>query len=201
MEGEAHAERQAAAGWPVARPAGAARGQDRRGFLRDVAGGGAALAVVGWLPRGGSSYPPQRGLQALTAKEHAIARAAAEALLPGVPVDPASVADELDRELALMGEPILSDVKAVLGLIEHLTFLGGRLRRFTALDPPARLEYLNGWGTSRFNLRRAAFQAIRSLVHFMAWAREETRPITGFGGTWPENFDFPAYPVDFGEVR
>ena len=174
---------------------------DRRGFLRGVAGGGAALALAGWLPAGGSSYPAQEGLRALSAKEHAIARAAAEALLPGVPVDPGSVADEIDRELALMGEPILSDVRAVLGLVEHLTLLGGRLRRFTALGPQARLDYLNGWATSRFNLRRAAFQAIRSLVHFVAWARPDTRPLTGYRGTWPENFDYPVYPVDFGEVR
>ena len=174
---------------------------DRRGFLRGIAGGGAALAVAGWLPTGGASYPAQGGLQALSAKEHAIVRAAAEALLPGVPVDPRSVADEIDRELALMGEPILSDMKAVLGLVEHLTLLGGRFRRFTALEPQQRLDYLNGWATSRFNLRRAVFQAVRSLVHFVAWAREDTRPLTGYQGTWPENFDFPIHPVDFGEVR
>ena len=201
MDAEAHGRGQASGSSPAAGHGGPAAGVDRRGFLRGMAGGGAALAVAGWLPAGGTSYPPQRGLHALTSKEHAIARAAAEALLPGVPVDPRSVADELDRELALMGEPIRSDVKAVLGLIEHLTFLGGRFRPFTALDPAARLDYLNGWATSRFNLRRAAFQAIRSLVHFIAWAREETRPLTGYRGTWPENFDYPAYPVDFGEVR
>lgn len=173
----------------------------RRGFLRDVAGGGAALALAGWLPAGGSSYPaPQRALVALTAKEHSIARAAAEALLAGVPVDPGHVADELDRELALMGEPILSDVKAVLGLLEHLTILGGRLRRFTSLDPGARVAYLDGWATSRFNLRRAAFQGVRSLVHFIGWADDGTRPLTGYHGPWPERFDYPAYPVDFGGV-
>lgn len=200
MDGQARGQEQAPGSSAAASAGGPALGTDRRGFLRGVAGGSAALALASWLPAG-RSYPAQRGLQALTAKEHAIARAAAEALLQGVPVDPRSVADELDRELALMGEPILADVKAVLGLLEHLTFLGGRLRRFTALDPAARLDYLNGWATSRFNLRRAAFQAVRSLVHFIAWAREETRPITGYRGTWPENFDFPAYPVNFGEVR
>lgn len=192
MHGDAQAEEQVR---DTAR-----RAVDRRGFLRDVAGGGAALVVAGWLPRGGASYPAQRGLGALTAKEHAIVQAAAEALLPGVPVDPGSVADEIDRELALMGEPILSDMKAVLGLLEHLTLLGGRFRRFTALRPEARLDYLQGWATSRFNLRRASFQAVRSLVHFVAWARADTRPLTGYEGTWPENFDFPAYPVDFGEI-
>ena len=175
-------------------------GIDRRGFLRGVAGGGAALAVAGWLPAESSSYPPQEGLRALTPKEFATLRAAAEALLPGVPVDPGSVAREIDGELALMGEPILTDMKTVLGLLEHLTFLGGRLRRFTSLEPAARLAYLDGWATSRFNLRRAAFQAVRSLVHFVAWARPETRPLTGYAGTWPENFAYPVYPVDFGEV-
>lgn len=196
MHGDPHAEPRDGG----REPARVAAVLDRRGFLRGVAGGGAALVVAGWLPRGGSSYPAQRGLRALTAKEHAVVRAAAEALLQGVPVSPAAVADDMDRELALMGEPILSDMKAVLGLMEHLTLLGGRLRRFTALSPEARLAYLNGWATSRFNLRRAAFQALRSLVHFLAWSRDETRPLTGFAGTWPENFDFPAYPVDFGGV-
>lgn len=175
-------------------------GLDRRGFLRNVAGGGAALAVAGWLPADASSYPAMQGLRALTAKEHAILTAAAEALLPGVPVDAASVATEIDGELALMGEPIVSDLTAVLGLLEHLTFLRGHVRRFTSLDPAVRLAYLESWGTSRFNLRRAAFQAVRSLIHFVAWARPETRTVTGYAGTWPENFDFPAYPVDFGEI-
>lgn len=176
-------------------------GQDRRGFLRDVAGGGLAIALAGWLPEEASAYPaPPQELMALTAKEHAVARAAAEALLQGVPVDPTHVANELDREVALMGEPILSDMKTVLGLFEHLTILGGRFRRFTALDPDARLDYLNGWATSRFNLRRAAFQGLRSLIHFIGWSEAETRPVTGFLGTWPERFDYPAYPVDFGEV-
>ena len=173
----------------------------RRGFLRDVAGGGLAIAAAAWLPEDAAAYAaPQRQLAALTPKEHAVARAAAEALLLGVPVDPTWVADELDREVALIGEPILSDMKTVLGLLEHLTILGGRFRRFTALDPDARLDYLNGWATSRFNLRRAAFQGLRSLIHFIAWAEDETRPLTGYQGTWPERFDFPAYPVDFGEI-
>lgn len=175
--------------------------QGRRGFLRDVAGGGLALAVAGWLPREAGAYPPpRRQLAALSAKEHAVARAAAEALLQGVPVDPTRVADTLDREVALMGDPIRSDVKAVLGLFEHLTILNGRFRRFTALDNDARLAYLNGWATSRFNLRRAAYQGVRSLIHFIAWAEDETRPLTGYNGAWPERFDYPAYPVDFGDI-
>lgn len=178
-------------------------GLSRRGFLRGVAGGGAAIALARWLPGGemwaqsaaGGSSPG-----AFTAKELTTLRAAAGALLGDVPVDPGTVAGRIDREVALMGEPIVTDFKTVLGLLEHLTFLGGRLTRFTNLSPAARLAYLQGWGTSRFNLRRAAFHAVRTLVHFYGWADDATRPITGYEGTWPETRDIPPYPVDFGEI-
>lgn len=173
---------------------------DRRGFLRGVAGGGAALVVAGWLPAQEPRYSAPADLRGLSPKEFAVLRAAAESILAGVPVEPGSVAVEIDRELALVGDPILTDMKTVLGLLEHLTLLGGRFRRFSALDPEARLKYLDGWATSRFNLRRAAFHAVRTLVQFYGWARPETRPLTGYPGPWPDRFEYPAYPVDFGEI-
>ena len=175
----------------------------RRGFLRGVAGGGAAIALARWLPGGSAAAQAGAGggsSGAFTPKELATLRAAAEALLMDVPVDPSGVAATMDREVALMGEPIVTDFKTVLGLLEHLTILGGRLTRFTRLSPEARLAYLEGWGTSRFNLRRAAYHAVRTLVHFYGWADASTRPITGYTGTWPETRNLPAYPVDFGEI-
>lgn len=152
------------------------------------------------VARGAGSDQVGAGPRALTRKEHAVVGAAAEALLVGVPVNASELADRVDAELALIGDPVLSDVKAVLGLLEHLTILGGRLRPFTRLDPAERLAYLQGWGTSRFNLRRASYQAIRTLVHFYGWSEDATRPLTGYQGTWPERRDIPAYPVDFGGV-
>src|SRR4051812_35553995 len=70
---------------------------DRRGFLRTTAGGGAAIVIASLLPAGCSTDYPQAAtdgwkLHALTDKEYAIARAAAEAMLIGVPVTIASVA-------------------------------------------------------------------------------------------------------------
>lgn len=180
-------------------------GISRRGFLRSTAGGGAAIALASVLPAGCSDrYPAADSdgaeLEALTAKEYAVARAAAEALLVDVPVEPAVVARRLDRQLAGVGDPVRSDMKTVLGLLEHLTFLDGRVRRFTELAPEQRLHYLRGWGRSRFNLRRAVFQATRGFIYFFTYADDATRPITGFKGAWPERYGFPAYPVDFGEV-
>ncbi|MBI4409031.1 MAG: hypothetical protein HY561_04950 [Gemmatimonadetes bacterium] len=191
-----------------ANPAGLAAGAaalDRRGFLRRAAGGSAAIALASLLPAGcAADYPQARSdgvtLRALSEKEYAALRAAAEALLADVPVPPARVAATIDSELALIGDPVRADMKTVLGLVEHLTFLSGRLRRFTDLSVPARLSYLEGWARSRFNLRRAAFQALKAFVFFFAYSENATRALTGFPGPWPERAQIPAYPVDFGEI-
>lgn len=180
-------------------------GIDRRGFLRTAAGGTAAAALASLLPAGcAPDYPQAEAdgvqLQSLSPKEYAVARAAAEAMLLEVPVPPARVVARIDRELALVGDPVRHDMKLVLRLLEHFTWLGGRLSRFTALEPPARLRYLEGWGGSRFNLRRAAFGAVKAFVYFTAYSEDATRALTGFPGPWPGRIRVPAYPVDFGET-
>jgi hypothetical protein len=178
---------------------------DRRAFLRNTTGGSAAIALAALLPSGcGAEYPAaaQDGtsLQSLTAKEYAIARAAAEALLVGVPVEPKVVATRIDRELALAGEPMRQDFKTVLGLVEHLTILGGHLRSFTRLEPDARLNYLAGWGRSRFTLRRGAYYALKGFVYYFAYIDPATRPITRFAGAWPERVKMAVRPIDFGTI-
>ncbi len=178
---------------------------DRRSFLRATAGGTAAIAAASLLPAGCARDYPAAGadgveLAALTPKEYAVARAAAEAMLAGVPVEPATVAQRIDHELAAVGDPIRTDMKTVLGIIQHATPLGGHLRRFTALTPASRLMYLNGWARSRFELRRAAFQALKGFVHYFAYMDDRTRPLTGFEGPWPERMALPVTPVDYGEI-
>jgi hypothetical protein len=178
---------------------------DRRSFLRRTAGGSAAIMAAALLPTGCTrDYPQASGdgyePVSLTEKEYATARAAAEAMLVGVPVTPQSVAQSIDRELAAVGEPIRSDVKTVLTLVEHATFLDLHVRRFTALTPADRLRYLDTWSHSHFDLRRAAYQALKSFVVFFAYSQDATRALTGFPGPWPERLQIPAYPVDFGEI-
>ena len=178
---------------------------DRRGFLRTTAGGTAAIALASFLPVGCTAdYPQAREddlrLQALTEKEYAIARAAAQALLVGVPVSAAGVAGRIDRELALAGDPMRTDFKTVLGLMEHLTILGGQRRRFTQLTPEARLAYLGTWKRSRFALRRGAYFALKGFVYFFAYSDAASRVITRYPGTWPERFKLPIKPIDFGPI-
>ena len=180
-------------------------GMSRRGFLRGVAGGTAAVALASLLPAGcGREYPQAAAdgvtLHGLTEKEYAVARAAAEAILVDVPVDPGAVVARMDRELALVGDPVLADMKTVLGLVEHLTPLGGRMRRFTSLSPEQRRAYLAGWADSRMNLRRGAYNALRGFVAFFAFSQESTWELTGFHGPWPGRIQVAPTPVDFGEI-
>jgi hypothetical protein len=177
----------------------------RRGFLRAAAGGSAAIAAAALLPAGCTrDYPEARtagvALAALSEKQYAVARAAAEAMVVGTPVSPDAIARGIDRELAIAGEPMLSDMRTVLTLMEHGTLLALRPRRFTALSPAGRRAVLDDWATSQFNLRRAAYQALRGFVVYFAWIEDSTRPLTGFPGPWPEMVALPVYPVDFGEI-
>jgi hypothetical protein len=186
--------------------AGAAGGGlSRRGFLRTAAGGSAAVAVASLVPAGCARDYPQASaagiaLRSLSPKEFAVVQAAAEALLEGVPVPAPSVAAAIDAELAVAGEPVRGDMKTVLSLMEHGSLLSLRRQRFTALDAAARRAVLDDWATSRFNLRRAAFQALRGFVVYFAWIDRATRPLTGFAGPWPELVSVPVHPVDFGPV-
>lgn len=178
---------------------------DRRGFLRVTAGGATAIAIASLLPAGcADDYQEAQhdgaDLKSLTVKEYAVARAAAEALLVGVPVPPVTVAKRIDQELAWVGDPIRTDMKTVLNLMQHATMLGGRVRPFTALTPQQRLAYLEGWRRSRFQLRRAAYGALKGFVYYFAYIDKATRPLTGFAGPWPERFKLPIKPVDFGRV-
>jgi hypothetical protein len=193
----------AAAG--TARPGAGAAAMDRRGFLRASSGGIVAIAVASALPAGCTRTYPQAAadghtLRALSDKEYAVARAAAETLLVGVPVSAAAVAAAIDIELAAVGEPVRGDMKSAFGLLEHLTLLDGQAARFTALSPERRMRVLNGWARSRIVLRRGAYQAVRGFVYFYAFIDDATRSVTGFNGPWPERMMLPVTPIDFGVV-
>src|SRR5690625_5547539 len=83
-------------------------GVDRRGFLRTVAGGTAAIALASMIPGGcGADYPdaPADSLRAVSPKEFSVIRAASETMIVGLPVAPEVVAFLIDVPLALVAEP------------------------------------------------------------------------------------------------
>ena len=71
--------------------------------------------------------------------------------------DPEQVA-QLRTVLRLLERPIVNGV------------LGAGFRRFRDLSPAARERYLLTWSTSRFAQRRSAYQALRKLLCFLAYA-------------------------------
>lgn len=83
------------------------------------------------------------------------ARLTAEALDRAA--DPSQV-DQFRLVLRLIQSPIAN------------LLLSGRAKAFRAMSPAARERYLLSWATSRFPLRRSAFQGFRKLLTFLAYA-------------------------------
>jgi hypothetical protein len=146
----------------------------RRRFLRRTLLGGALLALGATVLRHLSGYSldaETRGrLLALSPKQFLVLRAILRRILAaderGAP-DPeiVGVALSVDRYLALLPDELASDVRALIELVEHSPALfDARLSRFTHLDEAGQDAVLRGWESSRIELRRRGFQALKSLA-------------------------------------
>ncbi len=75
-------------------------------------------------------------------------------------------------DLAVDPEQV-ADLRMVLRLLERPAVnlvLGGGSKPFRDLSPAEREKYLLAWGNSRFEQRRTAYQALRKLLCFLAYA-------------------------------
>jgi choline dehydrogenase-like flavoprotein len=108
---------------------------------------------------------------AWTSEELATLAAVAETFVRGAAVRRATLAS---TALDLAADPEqVAELRTVLRLLERpvVNFvLGGGSKRFRDLSPTERERYLLGWATSRFDQRRSAFQALRKLLCFLAYA-------------------------------
>jgi len=146
--------------------------------------GGVGLALQGTVPRA-----PDRPLKALDERGFSILAAICERMCPGGDGLPsateARVPEKLDDLLATLDPAVTVELSQVLRLIENaLTGLAfdGRVRTFTALSPERQQTVLEGWRTSRFPLRRAAFKALAGLCNATYWATPSTWPHTAYPG-------------------
>jgi choline dehydrogenase-like flavoprotein len=103
------------------------------------------------------------------------------------------VADTIVAELEAVGRPkLLNDLVLFLRLIEQPLVslaVAGRATRFSELDQPNRERYLLRWADSALTLRRTAFQAVKRLTLFVAYARSPG----GGNPLWAETgFERPA---------
>jgi hypothetical protein len=161
---------------------------NRRRFLRLSLGGSALLFAAGVLGRhlGGYSVPEltRNKLVAFSLKEYAIFRAVAARIVDGAG-DSAPTADELevalrvDAYVSQMPPPIRGDISALLQLLEHSSAI---FSRFTALSPEAQDAALRAWESSRLDVRRQGFQALRSLAFMGYWRHDRTWPLIGYTG-------------------
>ncbi len=146
----------------------------------------------------------------LTRAERATLRALCDTLFPGLPGDSPFFdrsASELsvDEMLADAVEHSFQpgnarDFRRVLSVVEspfYNLLLSGRPTNFTGLDSSSREEYLQAWRDSHIALKRTAFQAIKRLALFLAYASVDAQ---GNNPNWealgyPGPHDAPPVPT------
>jgi choline dehydrogenase-like flavoprotein len=104
-------------------------------------------------------------------EELATLAAIAETFVRGAATRRANLASAA-LELAVDPEQV-AQLRMVLRILERPVVnlvLGAGLTRFRDLSPAARERYLLTWSTSRFAQRRSAYQALRKLLCFLAYA-------------------------------
>jgi hypothetical protein len=179
--------------------------QTRRSFIKRGFFGGAVLALGGVgglaLRRGADVALPAEGLRVLGKREYAVLEAIARRVVtpqPGFPTpDEVRVAFTCDRVLALADETSQVEVRQLLELFDNALagfLLGGRITPFTKLSSEAQDEVLREWMTSRLELRRTGYMALRTLVTSAYYGNPATWAAVGYPGP-PKAFHDPTAPV------
>ena len=148
-----------------------------------VVGGLALGARVGLYPRfegfEGKVLAPWQALVLAAAVEAIVPARAGEAL----PAGPSALetAEHVDRFLVGMSPAALRDIHALFALVEHGTGLDADLRRFTRLDPAARLAFLRRLSALGGPLAQAA-RGLRDLVYLGFYQDARAWPSIGYRG-------------------
>lgn len=166
----------------------------RRRLLSFGLGGAAMLAAGGvwsWF-RGGYSVPPGDVPVALTVKELAIVRAIVEALHPADGDLPSGLSIgvhlRIDEEVWSANDHARADLKAAIGVLEHVPLLFGWGGRLTHLPPADRVAFLvEVMATGPGPIGRAA-TAIKQLCSLFYYSHPATWAAIGYDGPWvPES--------------
>lgn len=102
------------------------------------------------------------------------------------------VASFIDGYLAEMRPSVRKDLLSMLQYIEHLApIAAGYAHRFTALSPDDQDSVLRSIESSRFNLLRAGFDGMKSLVMMGYYRHPRSWKIIDYGGPWVETEQEP----------
>ncbi len=170
--------------------AGAGPALSRRRFLRRTFAGAALLAVGGAVLPHLGAYRIDAALAArlrvLSPKEAIVLSAIAARLLAPDAADAPTPAEvgvllAVDNYLAELDPSLVSDLRALLHLVEHTPLVfAGRPGRFSRLSPAAQDAVLAGWEQSRLGLRRRGLVALRSLCALGYYGDPRTHALLGY---------------------
>ena len=141
----------------------------RRRFLKTGLLGGAVLALGGV---GLALYPSKEvgvataPLLAVDARSFQVLIAVASRIVTAKGRDPVAIAHGVDRSLSYALPETQEGVNKLLGLFENALpglVLDGRIKPFTRLSAESQDGVLESWRTSRIELRRLGYQALRKL--------------------------------------
>ena len=161
----------------------------RRRFLRAGLIGGLLLGGAAVIGRQLSGYHVdeaiRRRLRVLSPKEYLVLQAVARRVLAPDAADAPSadqveVALAVDEYLSKLPRAVVSDVRALLQLVEHGAIFGGA--RFTRMSSAQQDATLAGWQRSSLTVRRRGFQALRTLSFLGYWRDDRTWPLIGYSG-------------------
>jgi hypothetical protein len=160
----------------------------RRGFL-GLAGAGAAFAGLGALRAlPGAAASPGAGAGFFSPGDAEILTRVVERIVdtgePGAPpVRATGTLATIDRLCAGLAPELTAPLPWLLRLVEWGPWIfEATPSRFSLLPPEAQDASLRGWSTSRLDLRRAGFQALRNLACLGYWSQPETWPLIGYRG-------------------
>lgn len=163
----------------------------RRRFLQVGLAGAAVLAGVHLALRNGG--PREPGPRTLDAGEAALVAALAPVVLAGaLPAEPESgraavreVVEAFDRALAGLEPAVREEVRDLLGLLAFAPTrfaLAGLARPVAQSRPEDVAAFLQRWRTSRFDLLRAAYQALTQLLQAAWFGNARAWPAIGYPG-------------------
>jgi hypothetical protein len=162
----------------------------RRGFLQLAAASASlgALAELRALPAAASAPAEETGTRFFNTRETEILTQIAERMVdtgqasaPRLRATGAIAA--IDRTCRQLDPALTGLLPTALRLVEYGPFVfDWTFRRFTQLDDAEKDASLTGWMTSRFEVRRLAFRALRNLSILGYYSQEESWPLLGYAG-------------------
>jgi len=181
------------------------RVEERRSFLKKGLLGGLLLAIggLGFLASRRSRLaplPPQ-GLKVLDPSEYAVLMAIAARMVPGgegfPSVQEVGVGLNADGILVRTDPAAAKEVKQLLKLFENALagfIFSARIRPFTQLALEEQDQVLEDWESSRLEIRRTGFTALRTLVLASYFGSPLSWPAVHYPGP-PPGFHQPDAPA------